>query len=102
LGFDFGFSFCFSLDFVVVYYYSSLVLLAGGSSIPAWRGGLNISYNIGPGPVVVNLALEMNFTVSNIWNVIADVPGESDEAVLLGNHRDAWVFGGVDPSVSID
>jgi len=23
---------------------------------------------------------------------------EPDKLVLLGNHRDAWVFGGVDPS----
>merc|ERR1711988_1761440 len=41
----------------------------------------------------------MNFTVSPIWNVIASIEGgeEGDRSVILGNHRDAWVFGAADP-----
>eukprot|EP01118_Nematostelium_gracile_P008999 TRINITY_DN3011_c0_g1_i2.p1 TRINITY_DN3011_c0_g1~~TRINITY_DN3011_c0_g1_i2.p1 ORF type:complete len:418 (-),score=101.61 TRINITY_DN3011_c0_g1_i2:74-1327(-) len=40
----------------------------------------------------------MELVPSKIWNVIAKIPGDSDETVVLGNHRDGWVFGAVDPS----
>ena len=35
-----------------------------------------------------------------IYDVIATMYGqvEPDQLVVLGNHRDAWVFGGVDPN----
>eukprot|EP00297_Palpitomonas_bilix_P024652 CAMPEP_0113919066 /NCGR_PEP_ID=MMETSP0780_2-20120614/33712_1 /TAXON_ID=652834 /ORGANISM="Palpitomonas bilix" /LENGTH=298 /DNA_ID=CAMNT_0000918967 /DNA_START=40 /DNA_END=932 /DNA_ORIENTATION=+ /assembly_acc=CAM_ASM_000599 len=35
-----------------------------------------------------------------IWNVMGMIEGseEPDRWVVLGNHRDAWTFGGVDPS----
>jgi N-acetylated-alpha-linked acidic dipeptidase len=35
-----------------------------------------------------------------IWNVIGKVKGAEypDEWVVAGNHRDAWVYGAVDPS----
>jgi N-acetylated-alpha-linked acidic dipeptidase len=38
--------------------------------------------------------------VRSIWNVVGRLRGAErpDEWVVLGNHRDAWVFGGVDPS----
>jgi N-acetylated-alpha-linked acidic dipeptidase len=40
---------------------------------------------------------------STIWNVIAKVEAAEtsptrDEIVLIGNHRDAWVFGATDPN----
>lgn len=40
------------------------------------------------------------FAVKTIWNVIATIPGqvEPDRWVVIGNHRDAWVAGAVDPS----
>lgn len=35
----------------------------------------------------------------DIWNAYALIPGFlEDEIVVLGNHRDAWTFGGADPS----
>jgi N-acetylated-alpha-linked acidic dipeptidase len=42
----------------------------------------------------------MNNTITNIWNVVGTIEGtvEPDRLVLVGNHRDAWVFGAVDPS----
>jgi hypothetical protein len=41
----------------------------------------------------------MNYTTTPIWNVIATLRGQrSDEIVLMGNHRDAWVFGATDPN----
>lgn len=75
----------------------------GGSPIPdsSWQGGLPFTYYIGPGPAQVNLKLSINTTVAPIWNVITTIPGtgaEKDDLVLIGNHRDAWTFGAVDPN----
>src|SRR5262249_6128550 len=41
----------------------------------------------------------MDYQLRKIWNVIATIPGtgEPDRWVMLGNHRDAWVYGAVDP-----
>ena len=38
--------------------------------------------------------------VRPIWTVTGRVPGTDrpDDLVIVGNHRDAWVYGGVDPS----
>ena len=42
----------------------------------------------------------MDYQIRPIWNVIATIPGtvEPDRWVMIGNHRDAWVYGAVDPS----
>jgi hypothetical protein len=46
--------------------------------------------------------IEVNFpnTEQDIYNVIGTIYGreEPDRWVLIGNHRDAWGFGAVDPS----
>ena len=41
----------------------------------------------------------MEYDIRTIWNVIATLPGavEPDRWVMVGNHRDAWVYGAVDP-----
>ena len=41
----------------------------------------------------------MDYKIRPIWNVIATIPGtvEPDRWVMIGNHRDAWVYGAVDP-----
>jgi len=70
-----------------------------GNAVPQdWQGGLNFTYRVGPGPAVVHLYTQMDFNITTIWNVIGTIAGESDNMVILGNHRDAWVFGAVDPS----
>jgi N-acetylated-alpha-linked acidic dipeptidase len=73
----------------------------GGPNVPiGWQGGLPFAYHIGPGPVEVRFTIEMDYKVRTIWNVIATIKGESepDRWVMIGNHRDAWVYGAVDPS----
>jgi len=67
---------------------------------PKWQGGLNLTYNIGPGPARVHMNIGSNLTTTPIWNVIASIRGEEepDRIVVIGNHRDAWVFGAGDPS----
>lgn len=73
----------------------------GGPRAPdSWQGGLPFKYHLGPGPVKLHLVIENDKKVRSIWNVVGRLRGveRPDEWVVLGNHRDAWVFGGVDPS----
>ena len=65
----------------------------------SWQGGLPIRYRLG-GAVRAHLKIEMDNSVKPYYVVEARIRGSEfpDELVVLGNHRDAWVFGGVDPS----
>lgn len=74
--------------------------LAGPAAPKNWNGGLSFDYHIGPGPVRVKLHLKQDFQFRTIWDVIGTVPGSerTDEIVVAGNHRDAWVYGAVDPN----
>lgn len=73
--------------------------LAGPNVPEDWQGHLPFAYHTGPGPSRVHMKLEMDFKDRPIWNVIAKMPGSdlADQWVILGNHRDAWVHGAVDP-----
>ncbi len=66
---------------------------------PGWQGGLPLPYHVGPGPAEVRFSVAMDYQIRKIWNVIATIPGtvEPDRWVMIGNHRDAWVYGAVDP-----
>jgi N-acetylated-alpha-linked acidic dipeptidase len=65
-----------------------------------FQGGLPFAYHLGGTEQVrVHLKTEMDFQVRKIWNVIARIDGtEKDRWVIMGNHRDAWTFGAVDPN----
>lgn len=72
----------------------------GGLNVPSdWQGGLPLPYHVGPGPAAVHFSIKMDYKIRTIWNVIATLKGsvEPDRWVMLGNHRDAWVYGAVDP-----
>ena len=72
----------------------------GGSNVPTgWQGGLPLAYHVGPGPAEVHFRVEMDYQIRTIWNVVATIKGEvePDKWVMIGNHRDAWVYGAVDP-----
>jgi len=72
----------------------------GGPKAPReWEGALPFTYHLGPGPVRVKIELKQDYAYRTIWDVIARIPGARwpDELVIAGNHRDAWVFGAVDP-----
>lgn len=77
-----------------------LTRLAGPSVPNGWQGGLPLSYHVGPGPAEATMTVATEYKLRTIWNVIAKLPGsaEPDRWVMLGNHRDAWVYGAVDPS----
>lgn len=73
----------------------------GGPIAPAdWQGALNLSYKLGRGPGRLNLSYVANQTVTSIRNVFGTIIGsqEPDRYVVIGNHRDAWTFGAVDPN----
>ncbi|HEY1272699.1 MAG TPA: M28 family metallopeptidase [Terriglobales bacterium] len=65
-----------------------------------WQGGLPIQYHLGGGRVRVHLKIDMDNSVKPYFVVEGRIRGSElpDQWVVLGNHRDAWVFGGVDPS----
>jgi N-acetylated-alpha-linked acidic dipeptidase len=72
-----------------------------GPAVPTeWQGGLPFTYRLGPTSDKLHLVIENDKKVRSIWNVVGRLRGAErpDEWVILGNHRDAWVFGGVDPS----
>ena len=55
-------------------------------------------YSLGPSAIKFRLSVESHEFTAPIPNVVATIPGATDEAVVLGNHRDAWVFGAADPN----
>ncbi len=73
----------------------------GGPVAPdSWQGGLPLQYRLGGKRVRVHLKVDMDTRVQPYYVTEARIHGAEfpDEWVILGNHRDAWVFGGVDPS----
>jgi N-acetylated-alpha-linked acidic dipeptidase len=65
-----------------------------------WQGALPFRYHLGPGGVKVHLVSRQDYQRRVIWDVIGKIKGTQypDEWVVAGNHRDAWVYGAVDPS----
>jgi len=65
-----------------------------------WQGGLPFKYHLGGNRVRVHVKIEMDNSIQPYYVVEGRIRGTQlpDEWIVLGNHRDAWVFGGVDPS----
>ncbi|HWW22809.1 MAG TPA: M28 family metallopeptidase [Edaphobacter sp.] len=82
----------------------------GGQAAPhGWQGALPFTYHLGAGEnntdahkVVVHMHLEQDYALRTIWDVIGTIegtdPAQKDDWVVAGNHRDAWVYGAVDPN----
>jgi N-acetylated-alpha-linked acidic dipeptidase len=66
----------------------------------SWQGGLGFPYRLGGEKERVHLKIEMDNGIQPYYVVEGRIRGAElpDEWVVLGNHRDAWAFGGVDPS----
>jgi N-acetylated-alpha-linked acidic dipeptidase len=69
-----------------------------------WKGSLaNIKYTYG-GKLKLNKKLKININnyreINKIYNVIGILNGyiEPDQYILVGNHRDAWILGSIDPT----
>lgn len=86
-----------------------LQALAGPNVPHEWQGALPFAYHTGQSGsgtpaarVSVHMRLEMDTRLRTIWDVIGTIsgtdPAEKEDWVVAGNHRDAWVFGAVDPN----
>jgi N-acetylated-alpha-linked acidic dipeptidase len=76
-----------------------LAALTGRVAPEGWRGGLGITYHVGPGPAKVHLKVKSNWKTEPIYDVIGKIQGATfpDEWVIRGNHHDGWVNGAEDP-----
>ncbi len=78
-----------------------LSLLKGPVRPRGFQGGLPFAYHLGgTDDVKLRLKTDMDYKIRKIWNVVGRIDGneEKDRWVILGNQRDAWVFGAVDPN----
>ena len=78
-----------------------LALLKGPVRPRGFQGGLPFAYHLGgTNDVKLRLKTDMDYKIRKIWNVVGRIDGneEKDRWIILGNHRDAWVFGAVDPN----
>jgi N-acetylated-alpha-linked acidic dipeptidase len=80
-----------------------LKCLSGPESPRAWQGALPFTYHVGGNnKVTVHMHLEQDTALRTIWDVIGTIdgtdPAQKDDWVVAGNHRDAWVYGAVDPN----
>jgi N-acetylated-alpha-linked acidic dipeptidase len=76
-----------------------LAALKGRVAPEDWRGGLGITYHVGPGPAKVHLKVKSNWDIKPLYDVIGKIAGSTfpDEWVIRGNHHDGWVNGAEDP-----
>jgi len=76
-----------------------LAALGGPVAPAAWRGGLPLTYHVGPGPAKVHLKVLSDWRQKPVYDVIAKIRGaeQPDLWIIRGNHHDAWVFGAADP-----
>ncbi len=74
--------------------------LSGPDSPREWQGSLPFTYHVGPGPAKLKMHLKQDYQFRTLWDVIGRVRGSDlpQEWVVAGNHRDAWVYGAVDPN----
>jgi N-acetylated-alpha-linked acidic dipeptidase len=72
----------------------------GPAAPDSWQGGLPLKYRLGGKRVRVHLKVDMDTGIKPYYVTEARIRGSEapDEWVILGNHRDAWVYGAVDPS----
>ena len=73
----------------------------GGTVAPNdnWKGGLPITYHIGPGPARVRMRSKSDWKVRPLYDVVARIPGSTDpdQWIIFANHHDGWVNGASDP-----
>ncbi len=74
--------------------------LGGPDSPREWQGSLPFTYHVGAGPAKLKMHLTQDYQFRTLWDVVGRVKGSElpDQWVVVGNHRDAWVYGAVDPN----
>jgi N-acetylated-alpha-linked acidic dipeptidase len=75
---------------------------SGKPGPPGWAGDLHLRYAVGTTKDPVHLHVEMNARRTTLWNTIGELTGSSpSQMVILGGHRDAWVYGVTDDGSGI-
>jgi N-acetylated-alpha-linked acidic dipeptidase len=80
---------------------SEILSRLAGPAVPReWQGALPFTYHVGPGPVRMRLRVKNEDRIGTMRNVIGRITGseEPEKWIVVGNHRDAWSHGAVDPS----
>jgi N-acetylated-alpha-linked acidic dipeptidase len=68
--------------------------LRGPNGPPGWGGALDANYPLAKGPALVHLVVALNRTTATLWNTVGVLRGtDPAHTVMLGAHRDAWVYG---------
>ena len=82
-----------------------LEALAGPEVPRPWQGSLPFNYHVGGTPAVtLHMVLKQDYSYTTIWDVTGNIdpdPSSKEDQnswVVAGNHRDAWVYGAVDPN----
>ncbi|MBV8153266.1 MAG: M28 family peptidase [Candidatus Eremiobacteraeota bacterium] len=71
--------------------------IAGQAPPASWIGGMDAQYALGTTRDLVHLRVDESYNWIWIWNTIAVLPGQDGaHTVILGGHRDAWVYGVTD------
>ena len=72
-----------------------LKAMTGPEAPKEFRGGLPITYRVGPGPTEARLNLDIAYEQERVNNVVVEIPGAKhpEEKVLLGGHFDGWTYG---------
>ena len=80
-----------------------LKALDGPETPHGWQGALPFTYHLGgTSKITVHMHLQQDAALRTIWDVIGIIdgtdPAQKEDWVVAGNHRDAWVYGAVDPN----
>ena len=72
----------------------------GGPPVPErLQSDLAADLRAGPGPARVRMTVRTDDSVRPVWTVTGLLRGRDPDGatVIVGNHRDGWIYGGVDP-----
>jgi N-acetylated-alpha-linked acidic dipeptidase len=74
-----------------------LQTIHGKPSPRAFRGKLDASYDYGQSSSPVHMNVQMVGKMTTLWNTVGTIVGKDPaQSVILGAHRDAWVYGATD------
>eukprot|EP01083_Nonionella_stella_P261223 889701_1 len=64
-----------------------------------WQGGIDVDYKVDSYDFMINLNVETDLKVDDLTqNIYGIIEGEefADQVVMIGAHRDSWVYGAQD------
>jgi N-acetylated-alpha-linked acidic dipeptidase len=71
-----------------------LAEMRGAPGPAGWAGALPVRYRVGVTQALIRLHVEMNARPTTLWNTVGELTGaKPEQIVVLGGHRDAWVYG---------